>query len=107
MPREKFQALTEQMFYILLCLKDECCGMDIMNRVEQLTYSRVRVGPGTLYNLLEQFNRADFIRETKVEGRRRSYILTDRGRALLQEEYDRVRVLARDYERMMGEEEPK
>ena len=30
MPREKFQALTEQMFYILLCLKDECCGMDIM-----------------------------------------------------------------------------
>jgi DNA-binding PadR family transcriptional regulator len=81
--------------------------MDIMNRVEQLTYGRVRVGPGTLYNLLEQFNRADFIRETKVEGRRRSYILTDRGRALLQEEYDRVRVLARDYERMMGEEEPK
>jgi DNA-binding PadR family transcriptional regulator len=81
--------------------------MDIMNRVEQLTYGRVRVGPGTLYNLLEQFNRAEFIRETKVEGRRRSYILTDRGRALLQEEYDRVRVLARDYERMMGEEEPK
>ena len=107
MPREKFQALTEQMFYILLCLKDECCGMDIMNRVEQLTYGRVRVGPGTLDNLLEQFNRAEFIRETKVEGRRRSYILTDRGRALLQEEYDRVRVLARDYERMMGEEEPK
>ena len=107
MPREKFQALTEQMFYILLCLKDECCGMDIMNRVEQLTYGRVRVGPGTLYNLLEQFNRADFIREPKVEGRRRSYILTDRGRALLQEEYDRVLVLARDYERMMGEEEPK
>ena len=107
MPREKFQALTEQMFYILLCLKDECCGMDIMNRVEQLTYGRVRVGPGTLYNLLEQFNRAEFIRETKVEGRRRSYILTDRGRALLQEEYDRVQVLARDYERMMGEEEPK
>ena len=107
MAREKFQTLTEQMFYILLCLKDECCGMDIMNRVEQLTYGRVRVGPGTLYNLLEQFNRADFIRETKVEGRRRSYILTDRGRALLQEEYDRVRVLARDYERMMGAEEPK
>lgn len=107
MPREKFQALTEQMFYILLCLKDECCGMDIMNRVEQLTCGRVRVGPGTLYNLLEQFNQADFIRETKVVGRRRSYILTDRGRTLLQEEYDRVRVLARDYERMMGEEEPK
>ena len=55
MPREKFQALTEQMFYILLCLKDECCGMDIMTKVDQLTLGRVRVGPGTLYNLLEQF----------------------------------------------------
>ncbi|MBR5294728.1 MAG: helix-turn-helix transcriptional regulator [Oscillospiraceae bacterium] len=107
MPREKFQALTEQMFYILLCLKDECCGMDIMTRVEQLTCGRVRVGPGTLYNLLEQFAEADFIRQTKVEGRRRSYILTDRGRRVLRDEYQRVRVLARDYERMMGEEEPK
>ena len=25
MAREKFSTLTEQMFYILLCLKDECC----------------------------------------------------------------------------------
>ena len=33
MPREKFQTLTEQMFYILLCLREECCGMDIMERV--------------------------------------------------------------------------
>ena len=107
MPREKFQALTEQMFYILLCLKDECCGMDIMTRVEQLTYGRVRVGPGTLYNLLEQFAEADFIRQTKVEGRRRSYILTAHGRSILEEEYRRLNSLARDYERMMGEEEPK
>ena len=107
MPREKFQALTEQMFYILLCLKDECCGMDIMSRVEKLTAGRVRVGPGTLYNLLEQFAEADFIRQTKVEGRRRSYILTDHGRSILQEEYRRLNSLARDYERMMGEEEPK
>ena len=107
MPREKFQALTEQMFYILLCLKDECCGMDIMTRVEQLTAGRVRVGPGTLYNLLEQFAEADFIRQTNVEGRRRSYILTDHGRSILEEEYRRLNSLARDYERMMGEEEPK
>lgn len=105
MPREKFQALTEQMFYILLCLRDECCGMDIMARVEQITAGRVRVGPGTLYNLLEQFAEADFIRQTKVEGRRRSYILTDRGRRALRDEYQRIRVQAQDYTRLMGEEE--
>ena len=105
MPREKFQALTEQMFYILLCLKDECCGMDIMNRVEQITDGRVRVGPGTLYNLLEQFADADFIWQTKVEGRRRSYILTSRGRSILQDEYDRIQRQAEDYRRLLGEEE--
>ena len=107
MAREKFQTLTEQMFYILLCLRQECCGTDIMASVSAMTGGHVSVGPGTLYNLLEQFAEADFIRQTKVEGRRRSYILTDRGRRVLQDEYQRVRVLARDYERMMGEEEPK
>lgn len=105
MPREKFQALTEQMFYILLCLKDECCGMDIMTRVEQMTAGRVKVGPGTLYNLLEQFAGAGFIRQTKVEGRRRSYILTEQGRRTLQTEYDRIRIQAEDFRRFFGEED--
>ena len=98
MPREKFQTLTEQMFYILLCLKQECCGMDIMSRVEEMTQGRVRVGPGTLYNLLEQFQTAGFIRETRVEGRKRSYILTEKGVKLLQEEYERLKQLTMDYE---------
>ena len=98
MPREKFQTLTEQMFYILLCLKQECCGMDIMSQVEELTKGRVRVGPGTLYNLLEQFQTAGFIRETRVEGRKRSYILTEKGVKLLQEEYERLKQLTMDYE---------
>ena len=55
MAREKFQTLTEQMFYVLLCLREECCGMDLMERIRLLTSGRVSVGPGTLYNLLEQF----------------------------------------------------
>lgn len=53
MPREKFRTLTEQMFYVLLCLKEECCGMDILDRVPEMTAGRVTVGSGTLYNLLE------------------------------------------------------
>ena len=48
MPREKFHTLTEPMFYILLCLKEECCGMDIMSHVEEMTDGRVIIGPGTL-----------------------------------------------------------
>lgn len=37
MAREKFQTLTEQMFYILLSLQEELCGADVMSRVESLT----------------------------------------------------------------------
>ena len=44
MPRAKFQTLTEQMYYILLCLSSECYGMDIMDKVPQLTDGRVKVG---------------------------------------------------------------
>ena len=62
MPREKFRTLTEQMFYILLCLRKECCGMDIMEEVSRITECRVSVGPGTLYNLLEQFLTAGMIK---------------------------------------------
>ena len=105
MPRAKFQTLTEQMFYILLCLRQECYGMDVLDRVPSMTGGRVSVGSGTLYNLLEQFLEAGMIRETKVEGRRRSYILTDFGRETLDKEYARITAQAEDYRRIFGEEE--
>lgn len=97
MAREKFQTLTEQMFYILLCLREECCGMDIMETVRRVTGGRVTIGPGTLYNLLENFMNAGMIRETKVEGRKRSYVLTETGRQALKDEVERMNVLIGDY----------
>ena len=107
MAREKFRTLTEQMFYILLCLRNECCGTDIMAQVQTLTAGRVNVGPGTLYNLLEQFLSAGMIVETKVEGRRRSYLITEAGKAALVEEYRRLRLLTAEYEACMrGEGQP-
>jgi len=107
MPREKFHTLTEQMFYVLLCLKNECYGMDILDRVPAMTDERVNVGSGTLYNLLEQFLEAGVIRETKVEGRRRSYILTEKGREMLEKEYQRICAQAADYRSIFGEEKGK
>ena len=105
MARAKFHTLTEQMFYVLLCLRDERCGIDILDLVPELTGGRVSVGSGTLYNLLEQFLDAGFIRETRVEGRRRSYILTGHGLETLKNEYERIRAQAADYRRVFGEGE--
>ncbi len=99
MPREKFVTLTEQMFYILLALKAECYGTDIMEKVSHMTAGRVNVGPGTLYNLLEQFSEEGIIKLTKIEGKKRSYIITEKGRQLLEKEYARIQQQATDYMR--------
>lgn len=102
MAREKFQTLTEQMFYILLCLRRECCGADVMERVRAMTNGRVVIGPGTLYSLLESFQDAGFIQETRVEGRKRSYRITPQGRERLEEEVRRLERQTEDY-RKYGE----
>ena len=105
MARAKLQTLTEQMFYTLLCLKEECYGMDILDRVPAMTEGRVNVGSGTLYTLLEQFLEAGWIRETKVEGRRRSYILTESGKERLARECTRLTAQLADYHRIFGKED--
>ena len=102
MPRVKFRTLTEQMFYTLLCLKEECYGMDILDKVPSMTNGQVNVGSGTLYTLLEQFLEEGMIRGTKMEGRRRSYILTEKGQEMLKKEYDRICAQAADYRLVFG-----
>ena len=102
MSRNKLQTLTEQMFYILLCLQTECFGIDIFDRIARMTDKRVTVGSGTLYNLLEQFLEAKMIREVRSEGRKRSYILTEQGKEVLAREYRRLLAQVADYEAMFG-----
>lgn len=104
MPREKFKTLTEQMFYILLCLYEERRGMDILELVRTLTDGRVTIGSGTLYDLLELFAKEEIIKETKTEGRRRSYIITEKGKQMMDKEYVRLTRQTVDYARMLGKE---
>ena len=101
MPRERFKTLTEQMFYILLCLHEECRGVDILEMVRTLTNARVNIGSGTLYDLLEQFLKEGAIEETKAEGRRRNYIITEKGQQMLNKEYGRLLGQVVDYDRIL------
>lgn len=98
MAREKYKTLTEQMFYILICLKRERCGIEIMEWVSDVTKNRVILGPGTLYALIGDFVKEEMIKETSAEGRRRNYIITDKGLEMLNAEYERLRGLVTDYE---------
>ena len=92
MAREQFQTLTEPMYYILLALTEECCGVD----VRKISGDRVKVGPGTLYAMLSKFEKNQIIRLTGEENRRKSYIITEAGRKMLLEEYERLKIMAED-----------
>lgn len=103
MAKEQFKTMTEQMYYILLCLSNECCGMDILDKVPAMTGGRVKVGSGTLYHLLEQFAEASLIIKVSVKDRKPSYVLTDKGRTALKQEYQRLKAQLNDYDRLLGE----
>jgi DNA-binding PadR family transcriptional regulator len=98
MAREKYKTLTEQMFYILICFQKERCGIDITNMVSEMTEGRVVIGPGTLYALIGDFVKQGIIYETAVDGRKRNYMITDKGREMLLEEYGRLKTLVTDFE---------
>lgn len=81
MGRKILETLTESMFYVLMALLRQArCGTEIADFVAARTKSRVRLGPGTLYTILAKFEEVGLIRETAVEGRKRTYVLTDEGR---------------------------
>jgi len=91
------------MYYVLLSLINECCGIDIMNKVAEISKNRVIVGPGTVYAMLDKFLKNGVIKETVSHGRKRSYIITDYGKELLKAEYGRLQMLSADgKERLEG-----
>ena len=90
MAREQFQTLTEPMYYILLALLQERCGVDIMSCVMEISHGRISVGPGTLYAMLPKFEAGRIITKTRQEGRQKWYIITDKGRQILLDEHARL-----------------
>lgn len=105
MARKKLDTLTEQMYYVLLSLRRERHGYGVMQDIAVITGGRVKVGAGTLYALLERFERDGLILRTRTEEKRKYYRLTPEGERLLRAEYERIRRQAADLERVLREEE--
>ena len=83
-------------------LKRDMCGTEITEFVDQKTQGRVKLGPGTLYTLLAKFQDEGLIRETEVEGRKRTYRITSRGMDAYQAEISRLTACLRDAEAIGG-----
>ena len=86
MAREQYQRLTEPMFYLLISVVEENHGYEMMQYIQMLSHNRVKVGNGTMYNLLERFLKDGIIELTRLEARKKYYKITSKGLDLLKEE---------------------
>ena len=99
MPKKSMDTLTESMFYVLLALsRGPLCGTDIASCIDHLTHGRIQMGPATLYTILGKFEKERYIRETSVEGRKRTYEITGRGSEAYRAELSRLRQCLMDAE---------
>lgn len=99
MPKKPLECLTESMFYVLMAFsRAECCGIDVMNFVENVTHGALRLGPATLYTILAKFQEAGYLAETSVVGRKRTYAITAAGRDAYAAELARLRRCVADAE---------
>lgn len=91
MAKETLEILTESMFYVLMALlKQPKCGTEIAQFVLERTNRRVEIGPGTLYTILSKFERSEYIEEIALEGRKRTYQITDSGKKAYVKEKSRL-----------------
>ena len=97
MPKRAMEILTESMFYVLMAFSTgEKAGIDVANFVERLTCGRVSLGPATLYTILAKFEKERYIAETDVEGRKRTYRITNKGLSAYHQEVERLRQCVAD-----------
>lgn len=99
MAKKTLEILTESMFYVLMSfLGKDMCGIEIAEFIERKTEGRVRIGPGTLYTILGKFEEEHVIEEIQVEGRKRTYRITEKGRQAYREEVARLKRCIADAE---------
>lgn len=103
MARKQLKTLTEPMYYILLCLLQPMHGYGIMQRIDAMTEGRVKVGPGTLYALISRFEKEEIVIKVSSDNGKKTYVLTEKGKEILINEYNRLNQLVSDGEVLGGE----
>ncbi len=82
----KYLPLSEATFYILFSLVEPLHGYGVMQKVEMISEGAVSIGPGTLYGAFTTLEKEKLITMVKEEERRKSYLLTAKGREVLREQ---------------------
>ncbi len=103
MGEKRIEIVTESMFYTLMAfMAGECSGTDAAAFAKQLTGGRVHLGPATIYTILGRFETEGVIRETRREGRKRIYALTQKGREMYENECRRMKACLMDAGKLLN-----
>lgn len=90
----KYLPLTESTYYILLALVQPLHGYGVMQKVDSISAGTVKIGPGTLYGAFTTLEKEGLIVMVSEEERRKSYRLTEKGKAVLKEQIRRLEIMA-------------
>ena len=98
-------ALTEAVYYILLSLLTPRHGYGIMQNAELLSAGRVKLAAGTLYGAINSLLERGWIMALPGEkdSRKKEYVITADGKAVLKAEIQRLKELVENGTRMMEE----
>jgi DNA-binding PadR family transcriptional regulator len=90
---QKYLPLTEATYYILLTLRDPLHGYAVMQQVQEMSNGLVEIGPGTLYGAFSNLEKEGLIEMVKHENRRKSYLLTTKGKRTLLAQIQRLQIM--------------
>lgn len=81
------EQLTDSMFYIMAALIKPQHGYAIMNLIEETTNGAITIGPASMYTIIKKLLKQEWIYlYDESNSRRKTYILTEKGRQVLEEE---------------------
>ena len=80
----------------MLTLVEPLHGYAVMQKIEKVSKGAVKVGPGTLYGAFTSLEKEGLIVKVKEEDRRKSYVLTPKGKKVLMNQIERLEIMTRN-----------
>ncbi|MCM3584682.1 PadR family transcriptional regulator [Mesobacillus maritimus] len=103
---KQIEQLTDSVFYIMAALTTPRHGYAVMNLIEETTKGTVSIGPASMYTIIKKLLQQEFIYlYDDSDSRRKTYLLTEKGREVLTEDIERRKVMIQLAENGLKEEQ--
>ncbi|WP_026675248.1 PadR family transcriptional regulator [Alkalihalobacterium bogoriense] len=80
------EQVTDSMFYIMAALTKPRHGYAIMNLIEERSKGAIAIGPASMYTIIKKLLNQDWIYlYDGADPRKKTYLLTDKGKEVLEE----------------------